>query len=68
MMQYLVRAPGYTIKVDARSGVSYYLLDAHGHPAFPANKLQGRFGLLAKDVRLQLTNLQIRGEFDTSRL
>ena len=31
MMQYLVRAPGYTIKVDARSGVSYYLLDADGH-------------------------------------
>jgi hypothetical protein len=31
MMQFVVRAPGYTIKVDARSGVSYYLLDADGH-------------------------------------
>jgi len=30
-MQYVVRSPGYTIKVDARSGVSYYLLDAEGH-------------------------------------
>jgi hypothetical protein len=31
MKQYVVRSPGYTIKVDVRSGVSYYLLDADGH-------------------------------------
>ena len=31
MMQYVVRSPGYTIKVDARSGVSYCLLDVDGH-------------------------------------
>ena len=30
-MQYVVRAPGYTINVDGYSGVSYYLLDADGH-------------------------------------
>jgi hypothetical protein len=29
--QMFVRAPGYTLKVDQRSGVSYYLLDADGH-------------------------------------
>jgi hypothetical protein len=30
-MQYVVRAPGYTINVDGYSGVSFYLLDADGH-------------------------------------
>src|SRR5262249_35582227 len=29
--QYIVRAPGYTLKVDQTSGVSYCLLDADGH-------------------------------------
>jgi hypothetical protein len=29
--QTVVRAPGYTMKVAQRSGVSYYLLDADGH-------------------------------------
>jgi hypothetical protein len=31
LAQSLVRAPGYTIRVDHRSGVAYYLLDADGH-------------------------------------
>jgi hypothetical protein len=30
-MQYVVRAPGYTINVDGYSGVSFYILDADGH-------------------------------------
>jgi len=30
-MQYVVRAPGYTIGVDGYSGVSFYILDADGH-------------------------------------
>ncbi len=29
--QFIVRAPGYTMKVDQYSGLSYYLLDADGH-------------------------------------
>jgi hypothetical protein len=29
--QTVIRAPGYTMKVDQLSGVSYYLLDADGH-------------------------------------
>jgi hypothetical protein len=29
--QVVIRAPGYTMKVDQRSGVCYYLLDADGH-------------------------------------
>lgn len=29
--QYVIRAPGYTMKVDHTSGVSFYLLDADGH-------------------------------------
>lgn len=29
--QFVIRAPGYTMKVDQYSGVSYYLLDADGH-------------------------------------
>ncbi len=28
--QYVIRAPGYTMKVDQSSGVSYYLLDSRG--------------------------------------
>jgi hypothetical protein len=32
--QYVVRAPGYTTKVDQYSGVSFYLLDADGHRRF----------------------------------
>src|SRR5260370_23589420 len=28
---FVVRAPGYTMRVDQTSGVSYYLLDADGH-------------------------------------
>jgi hypothetical protein len=31
LAQSLVRAPGYTMRLDHRSGVSYYLLDADGH-------------------------------------
>jgi hypothetical protein len=31
LAQWVVRAPGYTMKVDHTSGVSYYLLDADGH-------------------------------------
>ena len=32
--QFVVRAPGYTMKVDHYSGVSFYLLDADGHRRF----------------------------------
>jgi len=32
--QCVVRAPGYTTKVDLYSGVSFYLLDADGHRRF----------------------------------
>ena len=32
--QYVVRAPGYTTKVDHYSGTSFYLLDADGHRRF----------------------------------
>ena len=32
--QFVVRAPGYTMKVDHYSGTSYYLLDADGHRRF----------------------------------
>jgi hypothetical protein len=31
LAQWIVRAPGYTMKVDHTSGVSYYLLDGDGH-------------------------------------
>ncbi|GBD35127.1 hypothetical protein HRbin36_00231 [bacterium HR36] len=31
LAQFVVRAPGYTMRVDHFSGVSYYLLDADGH-------------------------------------
>jgi len=32
--QFVVRAPGYTTKVDHYSGTSFYLLDADGHRRF----------------------------------
>jgi hypothetical protein len=31
LAQSVIRAPGYTMKLDQTSGVSYYLLDADGH-------------------------------------
>jgi hypothetical protein len=31
LAQFIIRAPGYTMKLDQMSGVSYYLLDADGH-------------------------------------
>jgi hypothetical protein len=31
LAQWVIRAPGYTMKVDTTSGVSYYLLDADGN-------------------------------------
>ena len=33
---------------------------------FKANELRGHFGLLAKDVRMQITSLSIRGHVDAS--
>ncbi len=32
--QFVIRAPGYTTKVDHYSGTSFYLLDADGHRRF----------------------------------
>jgi hypothetical protein len=31
LAQFVIRAPGYTMRLDQMSGVSYYLLDADGH-------------------------------------
>ena len=33
-----------------------------------ANDVRGHFGMLAKDVRLQITNLSIKGLVDTGKL
>ena len=35
---------------------------------FKANELRGAFGMVAKDVRLQITSLKITGQVDTSAL
>jgi len=34
LSEFVIRAPGYTMRVDEFSGVSYYLLDADGHRRF----------------------------------
>jgi len=51
--QFVVRAPGYTMKVDHYRGVSFYLLDADGHRRFgrvtTGNFLTGFPGIAHED-------------------
>jgi hypothetical protein len=49
--EFVIRAPGYTMRVDLFSGTSYYLLDADGHRRFgrmngPANFIFGFPGIM----------------------
>jgi hypothetical protein len=60
LAQSLVRAPGYTIRIDHRSGVSYYLLDAdgrrrHGHVGDDGASSTGFFAVARADVGAEFT-------------
>jgi hypothetical protein len=58
------------VKITGRDGQITVRCDGKqtAQAAVPASVLRGRFGLLAKDVRLQITDLSIRGLVDAGDL